>query len=104
MKIGKGIHMALVLFIALMAVEADAVTLDVTAARACALRELNRQRPGRQLSPVSDVQTAHVEMSSVVADCADYYVFNATDGGAFVIVAGDDRAQAVLGYGRARWT
>ena len=100
MKIGKGINIALAVFIALMVMEADAVTLDVTAARACALRELNRQRPGRQLSPMSDVQTAHVEMSSVVADCADYYVFNATDGGAFVIVAGDDRAQAVLGYGK----
>ena len=42
---------------------------------------------------------AHTEWSEAVAGAADFYVFNATDGSAFVLVAGDDRAEAVLAYG-----
>lgn len=95
----KSIIITFAVFIALMAAETGAVTLDEAAARDLALHELNQSRPGRQLPPVSDVKLAHVEMSSTAADWADYYVFNASDGRAFVIVAGDDRAQAILGYG-----
>ena len=84
--------------VALLTMDAVAATLDVATARDLALRELNRPRPGRQLPPVADVTLAHVERSSTSA-AIDYYVFNATDGNAFVIIAGDDRAAAVLGHG-----
>ena len=42
---------------------------------------------------------AHAERSLVSPASADYYVFNADDGSAFVIIAGDDRATDVLAYG-----
>ena len=39
----------------------------------------------------------HAEMSSVNVTMNAYYIFNTGDG--FVIVAGDDRAEQILGYG-----
>jgi len=45
------------------------------------------------------LQLAHAEPSVAVADAADYYVF--TSDGGFAIVAGDDRAAAILAYGDA---
>ena len=37
--------------------------------------------------------------SAFLASAADFYVFNTVDEGAFVIIAGDDRAHEVLAYG-----
>ena len=45
----------------------------------------------------SDLQLLHAEMSSVSVTMNAYYIFNTGDG--FVIVAGDDRAEQILGYG-----
>lgn len=45
----------------------------------------------------SDLQLLHAEMSSVNVALNAYYIFNTGDG--FVIVAGDDRAEQILGYG-----
>ena len=44
-------------------------------------------------------QLLHAEVSATDPAAVDYYVFTASDKSAFVIVAGEDRAQAVLGYG-----
>lgn len=41
----------------------------------------------------------HIKRSTVNADAADFYIFNATDNSTFVIIAGDDRAHNVLAYG-----
>ena len=45
----------------------------------------------------SDLQLLHAEMSSVSVTMNAYYIYNTGDG--FVIVAGDDRAERILGYG-----
>lgn len=42
---------------------------------------------------------SHVEWSQVNPACVDYYVLNASNGSAWVIVAGDDRAEEILAYG-----
>ena len=50
------------------------------------------------MSP-QELKLIHVEPAQVNRNVADYYVFNAKDGNAFVIVAADDRAADVLAYG-----
>ena len=45
------------------------------------------------------LRLAHVEKSASDVARADYYVFQAGEGGGFIIVAGDDRARQVLAYG-----
>ena len=47
----------------------------------------------------ASMRLLHAEPSSVNVDMADYYVFNASDNKAFVIISGDDRVGEVLGYG-----
>ena len=98
-EVSKSIIIVLVAVVALLAMDAVAATLDVATARDLALREMNRPRQARRLPPVAGVTLAHAERSSTSA-AIDYYVFNATDGDAFVIVAGDDRV-GILGYGDA---
>ncbi len=73
--------------------------VNISDAQNKALRFLN-QRPGRMftMSP-QELKLAHVEPSQTGRNAADFYVFNAEDGNAFVIVAGDDRATDVLAYG-----
>ena len=51
----------------------------------------NRQRDVLSTAPLQ-LTLVHAEKSRADATLADYYVFNADDGSAFVIVAGDDRA------------
>lgn len=45
------------------------------------------------------LRLAHVEFSSRDAALADFYVFNAEGDAGYVLVAGDDRVEAILGYG-----
>ena len=84
---------------ALVAMCMAAGEVSVNDAQAMALRFLN-QRPGTKLlmSP-QELKLIHVEPAQVGRNAADFYVFNAEDGSAFVIVAGDDRAADVLAYG-----
>ena len=44
-------------------------------------------------------QLAHTAASRYDSRLADYYVFNASDASAFIIVAGDDRDGVILGWG-----
>ena len=53
-------------------------------------------RAARSLA-ASDLTLAHAEASQAVAGANDYYAFN-VPGGGWVVVAGEDRARAVLGY------
>ena len=92
------VRLWVVALLALMATQAVAALRDQAAAHDIATMELNRPRPGRQLAHVGTVRLAHVERSSSSPAVA-YYVFNASDGSAFVIVGGDDRVPPVLGYG-----
>ena len=80
--------------------------MDVAAAGVNAIEARDKawqflnNRQGAKLMPSSQqLKLAHAEMSKVDTRLADFYVFNADDGSAFVIVAGDDRAADVLAYG-----
>ena len=48
-------------------------------------------------SPNGGLRLAHAEQSSKIKDQPVFYVFNTAD--SYVIVAGDDRAESILGYG-----
>ena len=85
--------------LALLAMGMRAAPVDVAAARDRALRELSRAGNGKLMKPSADFVLAHTQVSKADAARADYYVFNASGGGGFVIAAGDDRAPAVLAWG-----
>lgn len=84
----------------LMGVTASAASIDESTARATATRFFQNKVDVKLRGAVSG--TLHhvgTRMSAVNADVADYYVYTTEDGRAFVIVAGDDRAQEILAYG-----
>ena len=84
----------------LFALNLIAVPVDVVTARREATSFVASKLPGRFSSPSTVALTlAYTQPSAVDADVADYYVFNASDGSAFVIVSGDDRAESILAYG-----
>ncbi len=73
--------------------------VNISDARTKALQFLN-QRSATMLSmSPQELKLIHVEPALAGRGAADFYVFNAEDGSAFVIVAGDDRAADVLAYG-----
>lgn len=76
-----------------------AAEVGAEAARASALGFIRSQTSGKLMAQgISDLRLVYTEPSVSRDGCADYYVFNADDK-AFVIVAGDDRAEDILGYG-----
>ena len=81
-----------------------AATVDLQEAQARATAFLFSHQHARMApAPYSaPLRTLHAEPSTVNPSAMDYYVFQAgddDDAGAFVIVAGDDRADVILGYG-----
>ncbi len=91
---------ALALIVLAMAVATmTAADIDAGAARVSAAQFLNAQPGTRFMASPSALQLVHAEPSSLDSKSSDYYVFNASDGSAFVIIAGDDRASRVLAYG-----
>lgn len=86
---------------ALWATHATAASVDQVTARATAARFVQAQASKGKLKShgASQLLLAHAEAATTRDGYANYYVFNTSDGSAFVIVAGDDRAEAVLGYG-----
>ena len=76
--------------------------IDALTARETASRFLGESGVGSRMkapaSPV-DLRLVYQEPSEVSPLVADYFVFDT--GGGFVIVSGDDRAEAVLAYGDA---
>ena len=78
----------------------SAADVDATAARAVAENILQSRMAGKMRAGVTPgLELAHAEPAASRPGAMDYYVFNTSDGSAFVIVSGDDRADAVLGYG-----
>ena len=84
--------------IALMAMNGEAAVIDQAGARSVALSFINSQHSGKLASATGPLQLVHAERSSALMTACDYYVFD-VGGDAFVIVAGDDRAENVLAYG-----
>ena len=75
-----------------------AADVDMTTARQTAQQFLtSKTANGRLMATTPNVKWVHEEKNSSRADLAAYYIVN-TDKG-FVIVAGDDRAQEILGWG-----
>ena len=82
------------------------VALDMAAANVSshdayikALQFLNNRPTGLFMVSPQGMRLVHAEKSESNPRIADYYVFNAEDGSAFVIVSGEDRATQVLAYG-----
>lgn len=83
----------------LVALPLPAALIDADAAHAIAQRFMARQA-GLRAANSPSWNLSHVEYSEAADnDLADYYVFNASDSSAWVIIAGDDRAHQVLAYG-----
>lgn len=76
-----------------------AAPVDANHAQGIASRFLTSSTTLRMLKASSTPILAHTEPWSGDARQADYYVFNTSDGSAFVIIPGDDRAEEVLAYG-----
>lgn len=85
--------------LAVVAMAVNAAPVGVAAARSSAMQALMSQREHKLMQVSPELELAYTEVSSIDAALADFYVFNSSDGAAFVIVAGDDRAQEILGYG-----
>ena len=90
---------ALVLMLAGAFIGMSAATINVEEARSVAGRFMGSKAAGKLMRSVPELNLAYTEVSTAQLMQADYYVFNASDGGSFVIVAGDDRAEPILGYG-----
>ena len=99
MKIMNYVKSLMLLMFALVAANVTAANVDATAAQAKAVQFLNSQPGTRFMASPSNMQLAYTEVSEVNTNWADYYVFNAKDGSAFIIVAGDDRAEEILACG-----
>lgn len=84
--------------VGMMAINASASNIDVNAARQAASDFMKRNGAAQGMfkaSTTADIKLAHAEASSVEGNA--YYVFN-IQGGGWVIIAGDDRANQVLAY------
>lgn len=99
----RTIQSILLILLAAVVLSTNAATVGADVASQAASRFLSSGRHvGINASPVP-MKLAYQEPSAVQADAVDYYVFNAADGSAFVIISGDDRAHEVLGYGEGQF-
>ena len=91
----------LLMALVLAAVQAWALPVDASAAHSLALDFLTGSSGVDPTSVPSSggsgLQLLHAEASSVNVTLNAYYIYNTGNG--FVIVAGDDRAEQILGYG-----
>lgn len=84
----------------LMTASMAAADVDADVARGSAMSFIQSQAQGKRLrNGKTELRLVHTELSTVRAGHADYYVFNTEDDNAFIIVAGDDRAERILAYG-----
>lgn len=89
------------MFFVLIALQGWALPVDESSARAI-VQDFIVEKRGFNPNSVptsgsSTVQLLHAEMSSVSMTQNAYYIYSTGDG--FVIVAGDNRAESILGYG-----
>ena len=88
----------IIIMAALLAVlQLTAADIDMQTAQAKAQRFLAGKATKNGFAAKPAVKWVHQEMNSSNASQAAYYIVNTDQG--FVIVAGDDRAQEILGYG-----
>lgn len=91
-----------IIMLLILPVTSIAGNIDVFTARNVANNFLKHRvngAPGSLNAPsMADITLSHAEPSSIIPGANDYYAFNISGGG-WVIVAGDDRATQVLGYG-----
>lgn len=80
----------------LIALQGWALPVDESSANAI-VQDFVINKRGLNPNALSSLQLLHAEMSSVNVTMNAYYIYNTGDG--FVIVAGDDRAEQILGYG-----
>ena len=98
MKIYNHLKLLMLVSFALTVATMAAGNVDSRAAQAKAIQFLNSQTDLRFHASNANLKLTHAEQSQVNARMNDFYVFNC-DGGGYVIVAGDDRAEEILGYG-----
>ena len=84
---------------ALVAMNLTAGEIGVRDAQSKALQFLHQRSGNLFATAPQDVKLIHIAPSRIDSTLADYYVFNAEGGNAFIIVSGDDRAVDVLAYG-----
>ena len=101
MKIYQKRSTWLLALLAVMGLNASAANIDAAMARATAnsfVKQYAAKAPGSIMAPsMTDIKLVYAQASSSVAGAHDFYAFNITGGG-FVIVAGESRANQVLGY------
>ena len=90
--------LALCAAIALTAVNVQAENVSPAAARQIAANFVKQAAPSRTAQSANQLRIAHIEASTASAEANAFYVFNVGDNDGFVIIAGDDRANQVLGY------
>ena len=95
----ESVRAALLLVCLLVSLPLAAAGIDAAEAQKAATRFVKSQAAGRLMGSNMEMQLSYTEPSTVLPKAADYYVFNASDGSAFAIVSGDDRAELILGYG-----
>jgi|GEM_PF-467179 len=96
----KRLKLTFFLLLALpLAMVSHAAVVEETAASNIAARFVSSlTATGRFNATVPVMQLEHTEYSTLDNSTPAYYVFNVSDDGGWVIVAGDDRAASVLGY------
>ena len=95
----RSIWFLMVAALATLTIDVSAAVIDASTAQQRAQQFIGNRAAGALRAPGARLKLAHAEASAVNVEAADYYVFNSSDGAAFVIVAGDDRVEGVLGYG-----
>ena len=93
-------YLTMLALIALIVSSARATPIDSATAHDIASRFSSKNTTyHRFLSQNATWCLTHVEPSATISDAANFYIFNASDNSAFIIVAGEDRAHSVLAYG-----
>ena len=89
----------LVLLALLLPMASAAAPIDSIGARVVLDKFVNGEQGARLQTSSLTWHLAHIEVSRFDSRLADYYVFNASDGSSFIIVAGNDGMDDVLAYG-----
>ena len=98
MKLMSCFRAMMLVMLAMTVAGMTAAEVDSRTAQAKAVQFMNTQPGTRFMASPATMKLAHAEPSSISPKSSVFYVFN-YDGGGFVIVAGDDRAEDILGYG-----
>ena len=99
----KKLNLMILVMMAAMVLQCNkmsAAEVDADAALSLAQAFLSSQRAGKQMPAGGTLSLTHVERSAQGrGGQACYYVFNGEGDAGYVLVAGDDRVEPILGYG-----